>query len=101
MSKEKIEWYLDFIDLSYKPSKTDLIATFYVEPAEGISIEEAAGRVASESSVGTWTTLWKLPERVKRIMARVFEIKGNIIKFGRIKPKGVDITVKLRVEHNE
>ena len=80
MSKEKIEWYLDFIDLSYKPSKTDIIATFYVEPSEGISMEEAAGRVASESSVGTWTTLWKLPERVKRIMARVFEINGNIIK---------------------
>ena len=43
---EKIEWYLDFVDYDYKPSKTDLIVTFYVEPAEGMSFEEVAGRVA-------------------------------------------------------
>ena len=78
--EERIDWYLDFIDLNYKPSKTDIIAYFYVEPAENISMEEAAGRVASESSVGTWTTLTKLPERVKKLMARVYEINGNIIK---------------------
>ncbi len=78
--EERIDWYLDFIDLNYKPSKTDLIAYFYVEPAENISMEEAAGRVASESSVGTWTTLTKLPDRIKDLMARVYEINGNIIK---------------------
>ncbi|RLI62811.1 MAG: type III ribulose-bisphosphate carboxylase [Candidatus Asgardarchaeum californiense] len=76
----KIEWYLDFVDTSYKPSKDELIATFYVEPAEGITIEEAAGRVASESSVGTWTTLTELPERIKKLMAKVYEINGNVIK---------------------
>lgn len=73
-------WYTDFVDLTYEPKETDLIADFYVEPAKGLSMEEAAGRVASESSVGTWTTLWKLPERIKSLMARVFEINGNYIK---------------------
>jgi ribulose-bisphosphate carboxylase large chain len=77
---EKIEWYLDFVDYDYKPSKTDLIVTFYVEPAEGMSFEEVAGRVASESSVGTWTTLAELPDRIKSLMAKVFERDENIIK---------------------
>ncbi|MFX1518458.1 MAG: type III ribulose-bisphosphate carboxylase [Promethearchaeota archaeon] len=77
---EKIEWYLDFVDYDFKPSKTDLIVTFYVEPAEGISFDEVAGRVASESSVGTWTTLAELPNRIKSLMAKVYEREGNIIK---------------------
>jgi ribulose-bisphosphate carboxylase large chain len=74
------EWYLDFVDLSYEPKESDLICTFSVEPAEGLSIEECAGRVASESSVGTWTTLAQLPERIKKLMAKVFSIDGNVIK---------------------
>ncbi|MFX1465161.1 MAG: type III ribulose-bisphosphate carboxylase [Promethearchaeota archaeon] len=77
---KKIEWYLEFVDYDYKPSKTDLIVTFYVEPAEGMSFEEVAGRVASESSVGTWTTLAELPVRIKTLMAKVYERDGNIIK---------------------
>jgi len=77
---EKIEWYLEFVDYDYKPSKTDLIVTFYVEPAEGMPFEEVAGRVASESSVGTWTTLAELPDRVRSLMAKTYEREGNIIK---------------------
>ncbi len=77
---KKIEWYLDFVDYDYKPSKTDLLVTFYVEPAEGMSFEEVAGRVASESSVGTWTTLAELPDRIKSLMAKMYERDGNVIK---------------------
>ncbi len=76
----KIDWYLDFVDLSYKPRKDDLLALFYFEPAKGISIKEAAGRIASESSVGTWTTLTTIPKGLKRLMARAYEIKGNYCK---------------------
>ena len=71
--------YLDFIDLTYKPKETDLICTFYVEP-EGISIKEAAGGVAAESSVGTWTELTTEKPYVKRLAAHVFSIEGNVIK---------------------
>ena len=77
---KKFEWYLEFVDLSYSPSETDIICTFRVEPSEGISLEEAAGRVASESSVGTWTTLYKLPDRIKKLMARVYKINGEKIE---------------------
>ena len=51
------EWYRDFVDASHKPTPDELICLFRVEPAAGFSIEDAAGRLASESSVGTWTEL--------------------------------------------
>jgi len=75
-----IDWYLEFVDLNYKPSKTDLICLFRIEPAKGFSMKEAAGRVASESSVGTWTTLYSLPPRIKKLKGIVFEMKGNLVK---------------------
>ncbi len=71
--------YLDFVDLKYKPKATDLICTFSVEP-EGISLEEAAGGVAAESSVGTWTELTTEKPYVKKLAAHVYSIKGNTIK---------------------
>ncbi len=72
------EWYTEFVDLDFEP-ENELVCVFRVEP-DGISMEEAAGRVASESSVGTWTTLAKLPERIRRLMAKVYEIDGDVIK---------------------
>lgn len=71
--------YLDFIDLTYQTKETDLICTFYVEP-EGISLKEAAGGVAAESSVGTWTELTTEKPYVKRLAAQVSSIEGNVIK---------------------
>jgi ribulose-bisphosphate carboxylase large chain len=71
--------YLDFVDLTYKLKESDLICTFYIEP-EGISIKEAAGGVAAESSVGTWTELTTEKPYVKRLAAHVYSIDGNIIK---------------------
>jgi ribulose-bisphosphate carboxylase large chain len=67
------------VDLTYKPKETDLICTFQVEP-EGISLKEAAGGVAAESSVGTWTELTTEQPYVKRLAAHVFSINGDIIK---------------------
>lgn len=71
--------YLDFVDLTYKPKETDLLCTFYVEP-EGIKLKEAAGGVAAESSVGTWTELTTEQPYVKRLAANVYNISGNTIK---------------------
>jgi ribulose-bisphosphate carboxylase large chain len=71
--------YLDFVDSTYKPKETDLICTFYVEP-EGISLKEAAGGVAAESSVGTWTELKTEKPYVKRLAAHVYSIEGSIVK---------------------
>lgn len=77
---KKVEWYTDFVDLNYRPSKNDLVCLFSFEPAKGVSAKEAAGRIASESSAGTWTTLHKLPSRIDKVMATAFEIEKNHAK---------------------
>ena len=71
--------YKDFIDLSYKPKETDVICTFYVDP-EGVDIQEAAGGIAAESSIGTWTELTTIKPYVKELAAHVFEIHENYVK---------------------
>ena len=77
MAEKKVEWYHDFINLKYKPSKTELKVLFYFEPANGITKEEAIGRIASESSTGTWTTLFKMPPRMQKLKAIAQRIKGT------------------------
>ena len=76
----KIDWYEEFVDLDYEPAKDELVALFYFEPPRGMSKEESAGRIASESSTGTWTTLTKLPDRMKGLQATAFDIQGNYLK---------------------
>ena len=71
--------YLDFVDTKYEPAETDLVCTFYVEP-EGISLEEAAGGVAAESSIGTWTELTTAKPYVERLAAHAFSLEGNVAK---------------------
>ena len=77
---KNIDWYSDFVDLNYSPTKTDIVCLFRFEPASGISPKEAVGRIASESSAGTWTALNKVPSRLNKIIARSYEIKGNFVK---------------------
>ncbi|MEM4098892.1 MAG: hypothetical protein QXW57_03980, partial [Candidatus Micrarchaeaceae archaeon] len=72
--------YKDFIDLKYKPAENDLVALFRVEPAKGITMKDAIGRIASESSNGTWSELTTLKEHIKKIRARAFSIEGNYVK---------------------
>jgi ribulose-bisphosphate carboxylase large chain len=73
--------YLDFVDTKYEPAETDVVCTFYVEP-EGTSLEEAAGGVAAESSIGTWTELTTSEPYVEKLAAHVFSIEGNVVKIG-------------------
>jgi ribulose-bisphosphate carboxylase large chain len=49
--------YEDFLDLEYEPDDDDLVCEFTIDPADGMSMEAAASRVASESSNGTWAAL--------------------------------------------
>jgi ribulose-bisphosphate carboxylase large chain len=75
-----IDWYREFVDLRYEPAKDEIICLYWFEPGEGITPEEAAGRIASESSTGTWTTLHSLPPRMKDLQATAFEIDGNYVR---------------------
>jgi ribulose-bisphosphate carboxylase large chain len=71
--------YIDFVDLKYKPVESDIVCTFYVEP-DRISLMEAAGGVAAESSVGTWTELTTVKPYVDGLAGRVFVLEGNKVK---------------------
>ncbi len=68
--------YEDFLDEGYEPNETELVCEFYIEPAEGLSMEDAAGRVASESSNGTWAEL-QVDERIENLSATAFELNED------------------------
>ena len=70
---------MSYIDLSYRPG-SDLVCEFYLEPAKGLSVKEAAEHVAGESSVGTWTEVATSTPRIRKMAARIFSIKGNRVK---------------------
>jgi ribulose-bisphosphate carboxylase large chain len=57
-----------------------MVCEFYVEPAKGLSVKEAAEHVAGESSVGTWTEVSTSTPRIRNMAAKVFSIKGNYVK---------------------
>ena len=71
--------YADYVVPRYKPQESDLICTFFIEP-NGVSMKEAAGGVAAESSIGTWTNISTMQNYVNRLAAKVFSVRGNIIK---------------------
>lgn len=65
--------YEDFVDTDYEPTDTDLVCEFVLEPGEGMDMMDTAGRVASESSNGTWATL-NVPDRVTELSATTFDV---------------------------
>ena len=71
--------YEDYVDLKHRPSKKDLICDFFVEPM-GKNLKRAAGGIAAESSIGTWTETTTTKKYVEKLAATVFEMKGNNIK---------------------
>lgn len=71
--------YVDYVDLEYEPKETDVVCAFYVEP-EGVTMKEAAGGVAAESSIGTWTELTTVKPYVERLAAHAFSLEGNNVK---------------------
>ncbi|MFB6092062.1 MAG: type III ribulose-bisphosphate carboxylase [Haloquadratum sp.] len=69
--------YEDFIDLDYEPADSDLVCTFRIAPATGMSVEDAASRVASESSNGTWAAL-STGEGFTDMRATAFDVSGRV-----------------------
>ncbi len=70
MAKKAKEYkYKNFIQLKYKPKKTDLVTQFYIKPNKKFSFEEAASMVAGESSVGTWTDVKTMKPRIGKMLS--------------------------------
>lgn len=73
----------EYIDLGYKPFSSEVICEYYLEPAKGVSLEEAATHLAGESSIDTWAEISTLsPSIARRLKPHVFFIdkKKNTIK---------------------
>jgi ribulose-bisphosphate carboxylase large chain len=66
--------YESYVNTKYVPKKDDVICRFYVEPRYSVSFERAAGAVAAESSVGTWTDVTTEKQYVKKYAAYVFNL---------------------------
>jgi len=75
-----IDWYMEFVDLEHTPDKDDVIVLFHFEPADGMDPKEAVGRIASESSTGTWTTLAEYPARMDSLKAKAFWMDRGLVK---------------------
>lgn len=66
--------YEDYVDLSYKPSKKDLICEFYLE-TNNSDLKRTAGGIAAESSIGTWTETTTMKKYMIDLAATVFFLK--------------------------
>ena len=66
-----------YLQPGYEPKKTDLICRWYIEPAEGMSLEDAAANTVTESSIGTWTEIKTAKKYTQRLAAKVFRIDEN------------------------
>jgi ribulose-bisphosphate carboxylase large chain len=71
---------LGYVNLAYKPTENDLVCSFYVEPSEGLTIAKAAEDIAAESSIGTWTQVSTMSSRIRKLGAKVFRIKNNVVR---------------------
>lgn len=78
MAKKEAYKYKSFIDLKYKPKKTDVICQFKITPAKGFTFKEVASMVAGESSVGTWTEVKTMNPRIgKKLTPKVFYLDSK------------------------
>jgi ribulose-bisphosphate carboxylase large chain len=64
-----------FLDLSYKPKKTDVICQYKITPAKGLSLRKVSEDIAGESSIGTWTDIGTMNKNIaKKLSPKVYYI---------------------------
>ena len=86
--------YHTYVAKNYSPDlKQEVVVTFRVTPAEGFTIEDAAGGIAAESSVGTWTTLYEWYDR-----NRLEKLKGKAYFFESLGDGSYIVRVAYPVE---
>jgi ribulose-bisphosphate carboxylase large chain len=70
-----------YYDPKYKPTDKDLVCEFRIEPAKGVSARKAAEAVAAESSIGTWTKLSTMEQRItEHLKPHIFWAKGHCVR---------------------
>lgn len=64
-----------FIDLKYKPKRTDVLCQYRVTPNRGKTLRQVANEVAGESSVGTWTEISTMSREIRNNLSpKIYEI---------------------------
>ena len=58
-----------FLDLKYKPKKTDVICQYKITPARGYTLKKVSEDIAGESSIGTWTDIGTMNEKIAKALA--------------------------------
>ncbi|HPD81880.1 MAG TPA: type III ribulose-bisphosphate carboxylase [Candidatus Pacearchaeota archaeon] len=58
-----------FLNLNYKPKKTDVICQYKITPAKGYSLKKVSEEVAGESSIGTWTSIGTMDKKITEKLA--------------------------------
>ncbi len=74
---------LDYINLKYVPKNTEVLVEYRVEPAKGYNLHYCAEQIAAESSIGTWTTISTMNNKIAtRLKPHVYYIdeKTKLIK---------------------
>ena len=71
-----------FVNLKYKPYKDDIVATYRIESK--LSLRNAAIEVAKESSIGTWTKLSTLNQKIFDKLAPQIFYLNNKSKIAKI-----------------
>jgi ribulose-bisphosphate carboxylase large chain len=64
-----------FIDLKYKPKKTDVICQYRITPSKGLSLRKVSEDIAGESSIGTWTDIGTMNKNIaKKLAPKIYHI---------------------------
>lgn len=64
----------DYIDRKYRPNKNDLVVEYYLEPNR-VKFEKVANAIAGESSIGTWTDVVTMDQRIaERLKPNIFSL---------------------------
>ncbi|MFA5076656.1 MAG: type III ribulose-bisphosphate carboxylase [Patescibacteria group bacterium] len=68
--------YKGYIDLNHDPDySSEVVVTYYLEPAKGQDFATVAEAIAGESSIGTWTHLETLSEQTKqKLSPHIFSV---------------------------
>ncbi len=65
----------EYIDIGYTPDETDFVCEYHLEPASGVSFEEACNHMAGECSIGAWNDISLLsPKLAERLKPHIFYV---------------------------
>ena len=75
MANKKTNKENGFLNLRYKPKETDLIMKYHIKASKKFDIKSASSMVAGESSIGTWTKVTTMKQRIKeKLTPKIYSI---------------------------